>query len=213
MLSLASPVFHKVFSTTSGCERSWQAPQVLFQCLYPVTKPTVEDLRFLERLVAAAEKYETGVVLSVAKSGLVAPGNLEKDILRVYSIACTSRDLWNEATIAAKCMTFGLVASAHSDDIARTNTVDRHRPPVYLVRREKEAKFILKEPLSVMFSIHQCTGETETRLTSGNRGHFNCVHFKPVVECGGSRRVGSRAVSEAIGAVRSSPEEKRMRRS
>ena len=177
MLSIASPVFRGMFTFPQppSPEPSpipvvdmYEAGNVLdvfLRCLYPVPKPVIEDFGLLEALIAAAEKYETGVVLEMVKSWLVIPENLRRDPLRVYTIACTPTAFDEQAKVAAKCMTFDMIASltSHLDTIAHLTTLDHHRLIVYLAKREKEASRVINEPSWTIFYTPRCACKTVAR--------------------------------------------------
>ena len=175
MLSITSPVFRDMFTlpqppspgpssipVVDMCELG-NVLDLFLRCLYPVSRPAVEDLGLLEALLTAAEKYETDVVLDVVGSWLVTPENLKKDPLRAYAIACTSAAFDEQAKFAAKSMTFNTIDSAHPDAIARLTTMDHHRLVVYLVHREKEASRVISEPSWTIFYTPRCACGTDAR--------------------------------------------------
>ena len=176
MLSIASPVFRDMFTfpqppspgpSSIPVVDMYEAGNVLdafLRCLYPVPKPVIEDFGLLEALIAAAEKYEAGVVLEMVKPWLVVPENLRKDPLRVYTIACTSTAFDEQAKVAAKCMTFDTIASlTHLDTIARLTELDQYRLIAYLTKREKEASRVINEPSWTIFYTPRCACKTAAR--------------------------------------------------
>jgi len=137
---------------------------VFLPCFYPVSKPVVEDFELLEALIATAEKYEAGVVLEMVKSWLVIPENLGRDPLRAYAIACTSTAFGEQAKVAAKWMTFDMIASlTHLDTITCLTALDHHRLVVYLAKREKEASRVVNEPSWTVFYTPRCACKTAAR--------------------------------------------------
>ncbi|KAF9645738.1 hypothetical protein BDM02DRAFT_3119725 [Thelephora ganbajun] len=176
MLSIASPVFQNMFTfpqppspeppsapIVDVCETG-EVLDVFLQCIYPVSKPTVKGFELLEALVAAADKYETEVILDMVGSWLVAPENLRRDPLRVYAIACSSPALREQVKVAAKWMTFEMVVNAHWDTVARLTATDHHRLVLYLVNREKEAKRITDDPSWAIFYTPRCACKTEAKV-------------------------------------------------
>jgi len=175
MLSIASPVFRNMFtfpqppSSESSpipvvdVSETGNVLDVFLRCLYPVSKPTVQDFGLLEGLVAAAEKYETDIVLDMVKSWLVLPENLRSDPLRVYAIACTSSTFDEQAKAAAKRMTLETINSASLNTIGRLTAIDHHRLVVYLLKREKEAKLVGNEPSWTIFYAPRCACGTEAK--------------------------------------------------
>ena len=175
-LSLASPVFHDMFTlpqppspeplsvpVVDMCETA-KVLDAFLRCVYPVPKPIVKDLDLLEALVAAAKKYETQVVLQLVGTWLVVPETLKEDPLHVYTIACTSADLQEPARIAGKCMTYNMVAHPYWDNNpACLTTLDLRRLIVYLVAREKAAEIITEKPSSSMFYDIRCDCKTQTK--------------------------------------------------
>lgn len=175
MLSIASPVFRDMFTlpqppspgpssipVVDMCELG-NVLDLFLRCLYPVSKPVIEDFGLLEALLTAAEKYEAGVVLDVVKSWLAIPENLGRDPLRAYAIACTSAAFDEQAKFAAKSMTFNTINSAHPETIARLTTMDHHRLVVYLVNREKEASRVISEPSWTIFYTPRCACDSEAK--------------------------------------------------
>ena len=175
ILSIASPVFRDMFTfpqppspepssipVVDMCEAG-DVLDVFLQCLYPVPKSIVENFGLLEALIAAAEKYETEVVLDMVKSWLVTPENLGRDPFRVYAIACTSTAFDEQAKVAAKRMTFDMIANLTClDTVARLTALDHHRLVIYLAKREKEASRLINEPSWTIFYA-RCACKTETK--------------------------------------------------
>lgn len=175
MLSIASPVFRDMFMfpqppspapspipVVDMCEAG-NVLDVFLRCLYPVSKPTVEDFWLLEALATAAEKYETEILLEMVKSWLVMPENLRRDPLHAHAIACTFTALGEQAKVAAKWVTFDMIESARLDTIARLTTMDYHRLVVYLSKRDKEASRIIDEPSWTIFYTPRCACNTEAK--------------------------------------------------
>lgn len=176
MLSFASSVFRNMFSfpqppspeppptpLVDVCETG-QVLDGFLRCIYPVSKPTVEDFDLLEALVAAADKYEAEIILNTVESWLVAPVNLRKDPLRVYVIACSTPALWEAARAAAGRMTFSTVTSGNPGMVARLPMSNYHHLTTYLLRREKEARRTIDDPSWTMFCDPRCACGTEDRL-------------------------------------------------
>ena len=176
MLSIASPVFRDMFTFPQppspepssipvvDMSEAGNVLDVFLRCLYPVSKPAIEDFGLLEALIAAAEKYETEVVLDMVKSWLVIPENLGRDPLRAYAIACTSTAFDEQAKVAAKWMTFDTVANLTClDTIARLTALDHHRLVAYLAKREKEASRVIDEPLWTIFYTPRCACKSEAK--------------------------------------------------
>ena len=178
MLSLASPVFRNMFTfpqppspeppslpVVDMCETG-NVLDMFLRCLYPVSKPTVEDFDLLEALIAAAEKYETNIILHMVGLWLVIPENLKRDPLRVYTIVCSSAVFRGQAKVAAKCMTPSTVAEVDWNIIAQLSIVDHHRLVVYLVNREKEARHMdYSSYLKSRQSQCTCTPSARIKLT------------------------------------------------
>ena len=174
-LSIASPVFNNMFMfpqppsteptslpVVDMCEIG-NVLDAFLRCLYPVAKPVVKDLELLEALVAAAKKYETDVVIQLVWSWLVVPETLKEDPIRVYAIARTSGDLWDQAAAAAKCTTYDMVISSHPDDLSHLTAVALRDLLAYLVLRDKEVKRIIEEPSLSMPWDPRCVCKVETR--------------------------------------------------
>ena len=176
MLSIASPVFQDMFTLPQPpspelssipvidmCEAG-NILDVFLRCLYPTSKMTVEDFGLLEALIAAAEKYETGLVLDMVKSWLVTPENLGRDPLRAYVIACTSTGFDEQAKVAAKSTSFDMVVNLTClNTIAPLTALDLHRLIAYLAKREKEARRVVDEPSWTMFYTPRCACKTEAK--------------------------------------------------
>ena len=182
ILSIASPVFRDMFTFPQppSPEPSpipvvdmYEAGNVLdvfLRCLYPVPKPVIKDFGLLEALIAAAEKYEAGVVLEMVKPWLVIPENLRRDPLRVYTIACTSTAFDEQAKVAAKWMTFDTITGlTHLDTIARLTELDKYRLVVYLGKREKEASRVINEPSWTIFYTPDALARPQPEPSSRKR--------------------------------------------
>ena len=180
ILSIASPVFRNMFTFPQppspkpssipvvNVSEAGNVLGVFLRCLYPVSKPVVQDFGLLEALFVAAEKYETDIVLEMVKSWLVIPKNLRTDPLRAYAIACTSTTLDKQAKVAAKWMTFDNIDSASLDTIGRLTTADHHRLVVYLIKREKEANLVVNEDSWKNFYDNcACMAETKAEFREG----------------------------------------------
>jgi len=174
-LSIASPVFNNMFTfpqppssepsslpVVDMCETGNILDEFL-RCLYPVPKLVVKDFEVLEALVAAAKGYETQVVIQLVGLWLVIPETLKEDPVRVYAIACTSEDLWYQESVATKCTMYNMVADSPPEDLSCLTPVALHNLFVYLVQRDKEARGIIQEPLSLMPWDPRCICGAETR--------------------------------------------------
>jgi len=175
ILSVASPVFSNMFTFPQPpspepsslpvvymCETGNVLDEFL-RCIYPVPRPVVKDFEMLEALVSAAKKYETEVITKLVGSWLIAPEILKEDPLRVYAIARTSKDLRDQARVAAKCTTYDMVAGSSPDNLVYLTTVALRDLFGYLVLRDKEAKRIIGEPSLSMPRDSRCDCSTETK--------------------------------------------------
>jgi hypothetical protein len=169
ILSLASPVFRDMLSLPQppasesatvpvvDLSENWKVLDVFLRCIYPISKPTVDDLELLGALVDAADKYEAEVVLNMVGSWLAVSRNLKEDPFGVYAITCGSPALRKPARDAVGRITFDSIANADPKSVTRLTGVNHHRLVTYLLRRERGANDIFDKPGSfIIFRGPRC---------------------------------------------------------
>ena len=88
------------FPPVVAVSESSEVLDALLRFVYPGEDPEVETLDELSVALAAALKYDVARAITILRRMLVSPRFVEKDPLRVYSIACRF-DLETESQIAA----------------------------------------------------------------------------------------------------------------
>jgi hypothetical protein len=102
---LASPVFRNMVSLPQppssepaldpvvDLSETGEVLGMFLRFIYPVPLDIIGDLRLMDALVAAADKYEAGIILDIAGSWLEDPENIRENPLFAYAIACSSPTL------------------------------------------------------------------------------------------------------------------------
>ena len=110
ILSVASTVFHEMFSTLQSAKSDTPLPvvqiaepagvfEVFLRLIYPVEPPIINSLLLVNDLFRLAAKYVAGGVRAKLKQTLLAPYFLRGDPIAVYAIARRA-NLDNEAMLA-----------------------------------------------------------------------------------------------------------------
>lgn len=117
ILAVASPFFRDMFSlpqdqstlSTSGPDNAPRIPvaesrevlETLLRFVYPIPDPIIFSLDELDKVLAAAVKYEFEAVVASLRGFLISPPFLQESPIRVYALACRY-GLEDEAKIASR---------------------------------------------------------------------------------------------------------------
>lgn len=114
ILAVASPFFRDMFSLPQGPSSSCsdKLPTIpvsesrdvldpLLRFVYPIPDPILVSLDELDKVLAAAVKYEFDATIRALRGFLISPAFLHTSPVRVYSIACRY-GLMDEAKIASR---------------------------------------------------------------------------------------------------------------
>ena len=141
ILSLASITFRDTFSipqpprhssddTALDIVQVTESANVLetfLQLIYPVDPPVIEDLRLVDDLFWAADKYAASCVTTKLKRRLVSPSFLKDDPIGVFAIACRN-DLHEEARLALPhTFIFNIIHQISEDHLRIMTTKTYHR--------------------------------------------------------------------------------------
>jgi len=140
ILAASSPFFSDMFTLPqpNSTNASSSAPVVevsedgetlekLLCLIYPVPKPVIHDLDELTVVLEAANKYDVTVAIDILRALLVTPAFIEKEPLRVYSIACRF-DLEEEVKIASRhTLSMNVLDCPLSEDLKHITAYQYHQ--------------------------------------------------------------------------------------
>jgi hypothetical protein len=93
---------------------SSKALEMLLGFCHPDCMPALETLDVIDDVLAAARKFEMGVVLKWARTNLLRPRFMEKQPVRAFTLAC-KYEMEDEETVLAKKILHMLHASRHTE--------------------------------------------------------------------------------------------------
>jgi len=152
VLSLASITFRDTFSipqpprhtsddTTLDVVQVTEFANVLetfLQLIYPVDPPLIDDLRLVDDLFRAADKYAAKGITTKLKKFLVSPSFLKRDPIGVFAIAC-SNNLDEEAGLAVQhTFTIDVITQISEERLHTMTTKTYHRLLTEHVLRRKQ---------------------------------------------------------------------------
>ena len=155
ILSLVSAIFKTMFSLpqppteTLGAipqidvEESAETWENIFQTIYPMPNPVIDDLGDLESLLLAAKKYEMQFVIDSHVKRLENIGFIQQDPLHLYAIACAC-GFEDQARYVARNAEL-LTVMAHSDagDLRGLTVGPYHNFVSFLAQRDSDWAQIL----------------------------------------------------------------------
>jgi hypothetical protein len=173
MLSLVSPFFKTMFTVPQpptntpdtlphiDVHKSAQTWENILRTIYPMPNPVVADLHDLESLLLTATKYEMQSVIDAYKMSLEYPGFIQRDPLRLYTIACGC-GLDDQAKYVARNAELPAVIEYPSDDDLNGLTAASYRRLIsFLIKRDNELHSILEQGWTSFNSYCDCLKKTE----------------------------------------------------